>query len=107
MIAMQKRAMRSVESALTSRGKGNIILVSHGDVIKSIIASSLSMDLDHFQRIVVDPASISILDYSSTTPRLILMNDSRSVIDLFTVGHRTRGALIGGGAGPKSRKAKS
>lgn len=104
MLAMQKRAMRSVESALATRGKGNIVLVSHGDVIKSVIAASLSMDLDHFQRIVVDPASISILDYSSSTPRLLLMNDSRSVIESSTLSSRAKGALIGGGAGPRTRK---
>lgn len=64
------------------------------------------MNLDDFQRIVVDPASISILDYSSSTPRLLLMNDTRSPIESLTVGQRSKGALIGGGAGPKTGKGK-
>lgn len=100
MIAMQERAMRALQRSLDKRGKGHIVLVSHGDVLKSIIASALKMHLDEFQRIVIDPASISILDYSSSTPKLILMNDSRSRLnpELF-LSHRQR-MLVGGGAGP-------
>jgi probable phosphomutase (TIGR03848 family) len=97
--AMQVRAMRAVHRGLDKRGKGHVILVSHGDVIKSIIASALNMPLDEFQRIVVDPASISILDYSSTKPRLILMNDSRSRLTPQMFGDHRKRLLVGGGAG--------
>lgn len=37
-------------------------LVSHGDVIKALLARSLGLDLDAFQSIVVDPASVSIVE---------------------------------------------
>jgi probable phosphomutase (TIGR03848 family) len=99
MKAMQARAMRALQRGLGKRGKGHVILVSHGDVLKSIIASALSMHLDEFQRIVVDPASISILDYSSTRPRLILMNDSRSPLDPLMFGDHRKRLLVGGGSG--------
>ena len=97
--AMQERAMRAVHRGLGKRGKGHVILVSHGDVLKSIIASALNMHLDEFQRIVIDPASVSILDYSSAKPRLILMNDSRSRLDphMFVNSHKR--LLVGGGSG--------
>lgn len=97
--AMQERAMRAVKRGLEKKGKGHVVLVSHGDVLKSIIASALNMHLDEFQRIVIDPASISILDFSSTKPRLILMNDSRSRLDpqLFFGGRKR--LLVGGGSG--------
>jgi probable phosphoglycerate mutase len=97
--AMQARAMKSVHDAVSARGKGNAIIVSHGDVIKSIVASALGMHLDEFQRIVIDPASISILDFSTTKPRTILLNDSRSVVtDLLLAPKRSKN-LLGGGAG--------
>lgn len=99
MKAMQARAMRALHRGLDKRGKGHVILVSHGDVLKSIIASALNMHLDEFQRIVVDPASISILDYSSTKPRLILMNDSRSRLDPQMFGDHRKRLLVGGGSG--------
>lgn len=96
---MQERAMRALERGLTKRGKGHVILVSHGDVLKSIIAASLNMHLDEFQRIVIDPASVSILDYSLAKPKLILMNDSRSPLNPELFLDRRRRLLVGGGAG--------
>lgn len=99
MRAMQERAMKALHRALEMRGKGHVILVSHGDVLKSIIASALNMHLDEFQRIVIDPASISILDYSSSKPRLILMNDSRSRLDPQIFMDTRKRLLVGGGSG--------
>ena len=44
------------------------VAVSHGDVIKAILADALGMHLDSFQRILVDPASISIVRYTADPP---------------------------------------
>ena len=55
---MQSRAMTSVHEAVATKSKGVAVIVSHGDVIKSIVASALGMHLDEFQRIVIDPASV-------------------------------------------------
>ena len=44
------------------------VAVSHGDPIKAILADALGMHLDSFQRIVVDPAAISIVRYTATRP---------------------------------------
>lgn len=107
LAAMQKRAMRAVEYGLGRRGRGHVMIVSHGDVIKSIIAASLNLHLDEFQRLVVDPASITILDFSSTKPRLILMNDSRSRLNPEMFHNRKKRLLVGGGAGiANTRKSK-
>jgi probable phosphomutase (TIGR03848 family) len=57
--------------------------VSHGDPIKAILADALGMHLDSFQRIVVDPASISIIRYTATRPYVITVNSS--TVDLGTV----------------------
>jgi len=96
---MQSRAMKSVHQAVSSKAKGSAVIVSHGDVIKSIVASALGMHLDEFQRIVIDPASISIVDYSTMKPRVLLLNDSRSVVtDLLLAPKRAKN-LLGGGSG--------
>jgi probable phosphomutase (TIGR03848 family) len=50
--------------------------VSHGDLIKAILADALGMHLDSFQRIVVDPASISIIRYTAAHPYLITANST-------------------------------
>ena len=50
--------------------------VSHGDPIKAILADALGMHLDSFQRIVVDPASISIIRYTAARPYVITVNST-------------------------------
>jgi probable phosphoglycerate mutase len=99
LAVMQTRAMKSVHDALRVRRKGSIVLVSHGDVIKSIVASALGMHLDDFQRIVIDPASVTILDFSQSKRRLTLMNDSSSNLENRINAPYRKGPLLGGGAG--------
>jgi probable phosphoglycerate mutase len=96
---MQARAMTSVHEAVSAKGMGSAVIVSHGDVIKSIVASALGMHLDEFQRIVIDPASVSIIDFSTTKPRTLLFNDSRSVVTELLVEPKRSKNLLGGGAG--------
>jgi probable phosphoglycerate mutase len=96
---MQARAMKSVHETVSMKSKGAAVIVSHGDVIKSIVASALGMHLDEFQRIIIDPASISILDFSSTKPRTLLLNDSRAVVTDLLVAPKRAKNLLGGGAG--------
>ena len=96
---MQSRAMTSVHEAVSTKVKGAAVIVSHGDVIKSIVASALGMHLDECQRIVIDPASISILDFSTTKPRVLLLNDSRSVVTELLVAPKRAKNLLGGGSG--------
>ncbi|ONI79894.1 phosphoglycerate mutase [Actinosynnema sp. ALI-1.44] len=52
------------------------IAVSHGDVIKSVLADALGQHLDAFQRIVVDPASVSVVRYTDTRPFVLRTNDN-------------------------------
>jgi len=49
-----------------AKGKRRILVVSHGDVIKSVVAFHLSMALDSFQRISIDPASITTIRVPSS-----------------------------------------
>jgi broad specificity phosphatase PhoE len=48
---------------------------SHGDVIKSVLADALASHLDNFQRIVADPCSISVVQYTEVRPFVIRVND--------------------------------
>ena len=50
------------------------VAVSHGDVIKAILADALGMHLDQFQRIMIDPASVSVIHYAGTRPFVLRMN---------------------------------
>ena len=50
------------------------VAVSHGDIIKSVLADALGMHLDLFQRLQVDPASVSIVRYTGTRPYVLATN---------------------------------
>ncbi|MGH3758793.1 histidine phosphatase family protein [Actinophytocola sp.] len=52
------------------------LLCSHGDVLKAIIADALGQHLDSFQRIVVNPASVSAIHYTETRPFVLRLNDN-------------------------------
>jgi len=50
-------------------------VVSHADVIKAILADALGLHLDQFQRIVVGPASLSVVRYTKLRPFVLRVND--------------------------------
>jgi probable phosphomutase (TIGR03848 family) len=52
------------------------LLCSHGDVIKAILADALGQHLDSFQRIVVNPASVSVVRYTDIRPFVLKVNDT-------------------------------
>ena len=95
---MQVRAMQSVHDFFAS-DQEMTIMVSHGDVIKAIVASSMGMHLDDFQRIVIDPASITILESNGGAIRLTRLNDSDSSVSELLQSKSKRGHLLGGGKG--------
>lgn len=103
MSNMQARAVDSMHAGLASTGTGALVMVSHGDVIKALVAANLGMRLDDFQRIIIDPASITVFDFSSKAPRLLLLNDSHTKIGELGTSTKKR-LLVGGGSGPLTKK---
>jgi probable phosphomutase (TIGR03848 family) len=81
------------------------IAVSHGDVIKAILADALGLHLDQFQRIQADPCSLSVVRYTTLRPFVLRMNDTGGGVDDLTPPKRRRSArrssdaAVGGGAG--------
>ncbi len=80
MAGMQSRALevvRQVDAEVRAACGADAIwvAVSHGDVIKAILADAAGAHLDQFQRIQVDPASVSVVRYTSRRPFLLRSND--------------------------------
>jgi probable phosphomutase (TIGR03848 family) len=107
LLDVQARAMRALNSAANTPGKGAKLLVSHGDVIKSIVASVLGTHLDHFQKIVIDPASLTVLDFNGVDYRVLTLNSTTAPISAFLKVESSRkkgvSALLGGGSGRKGK----
>ena len=103
----QARAVAAVRAWNATLGPDAVWLAcSHGDVIKAILADALGLHLDQFQRIVVDPASISVVTYTDTRPFVVRVNDTGGdVSGLIPPPRRRRrakassDAVVGGGAG--------
>jgi probable phosphomutase (TIGR03848 family) len=111
MRAMQQRALDAVRDwdarVAAEHGDDAVwVAVSHGDVIKSVLADAVGAHLDEFQRITVAPASVSAVRYTATRPFLLRSNDVGGDLAGFVPAARRRrrprssgtDAVVGGGA---------
>ncbi|WP_433122702.1 histidine phosphatase family protein [Arthrobacter koreensis] len=104
MAAMQARsvaAIRRHDAAFEAEhGPGAVwAAVSHGDIIKSVLADALGMHLDMFQRIDVGPASISIVRYGTGRPTVHASNTDAGDLSWLAAVQAHGDAPVGGGAG--------
>lgn len=106
MVAMAQRsvaAIRGRQDRIADEVGGEAVwmVVSHGDIIKAVLADALGLHLDQFQRLVVDPASISIVRYTVARPYVLAMNTTSGELAglLPEPGAASEDAAVGGGAG--------
>ena len=66
-VAAERRIKRGLNKVARSNPKGKVLVVSHGDPIKIAVQLALKGDLDSFQRIVIDPGSVTIIDWPTGT----------------------------------------
>ncbi|WP_060891957.1 MSMEG_4193 family putative phosphomutase, partial [Streptomyces europaeiscabiei] len=105
MRAMQHRAAEAVRewNARVEREHGAdavYLMCSHGDVIKSLVADALGLHLDLFQRISVEPCSITAIRYTRLRPFLVRLGDTGDFASLAPREQPPSGdATVGGGAG--------
>ena len=110
MSARAVSAVRDWTARITEQSGPDAVfaVVSHGDVIKAILADALGVHLDGFQRLQVDPASVSIVRYTELRPFVVRVNDTggdvTSLIPAPAKKNRRRtkpssDAVVGGGAG--------
>lgn len=111
MATMQARAVAAIRrhdaEVEQQFGPGAVwVAVSHGDIIKSVLADALGMHLDLFQRLAVGPASTSIISYGKARPSVPVINSDAGDLSWlaptqsFAAGASNSGdATVGGGAG--------
>ncbi|GAA4826226.1 MSMEG_4193 family putative phosphomutase [Nocardioides caeni] len=106
MVLMQHRAVsavRRIDAAVEAEHGSTAVwvAVSHGDIIKSVLADALGLHLDLFQRIHVDPASISVIRYGADRPSVLASNTHEG--DLGWLAAPPPSGVVGGGAGQRTR----
>lgn len=113
LAAVQARAVAAVRDWNSRLGPDAVYAVfAHGDVIKAVLSDALGQHLDSFQRIVVDPCSVSVVTYTQLRPFVSRVNDTGGTYDALVPkpakGRRRRSAAastassdapVGGGAG--------
>jgi probable phosphomutase (TIGR03848 family) len=112
MAAMASRAVRAIrelDAEFEETFGPDVVWLacSHGDVIKAIVADALGQHLDQFQRIVVDPCSVSAIRYTPGRPFVLTLNDTGGDPTRFVPPTTPKGrrrprsseATVGGGAG--------
>lgn len=104
MAGMQARAVAAIRrhdaAVEAEHGPGAVwVAVSHGDIIKSILADALGMHLDLFQRLEVGPASVSIVSYGASRPRVSATNTDSGDLSWLSRTIPSDDAPVGGGAG--------
>ncbi|MFJ6845743.1 histidine phosphatase family protein [Streptomyces griseoluteus] len=105
MREMQTRAVAAVRDwnarVESEHGPDAVYLMcSHGDIIKSIVADALGLHLDLFQRVSVEPCSVTAIRYTRLRPYLVRLGETG---DLASLAPRETppddDAPVGGGAG--------
>jgi probable phosphomutase (TIGR03848 family) len=105
MRAMQTRAAEAVRewNARVERDHGPdalYVMCTHGDIIKSLVADALGLHLDLFQRIAVEPCSVTVIRYTRLRPFLVRLGDTGDFASLVPREEPPgEDAPVGGGAG--------
>jgi probable phosphomutase (TIGR03848 family) len=93
-------AVREHDRTLAEQHEGDVLWIActHGDVIKSIIADAVGSHLDNFQRITADPASMSVIRYTTTRPFVLHVNHTGPALTsaLLAKPESSGDAVVGG-----------
>lgn len=64
MIDVQSRACRALTAIHRAHPHDHVAIVSHGDVLRALVAKLIEAPLDRIDQFTIDPASLSILEPS-------------------------------------------
>ncbi len=73
--SVQARAMHLLHRLAAEQPAREVLLVTHSEIIRSIVMHCLGMPADCYDRIAIDPASITTVRLSLGTMRIEAMNE--------------------------------
>jgi probable phosphoglycerate mutase len=79
---MQTRTVAALEELVTAHPGETVVVVSHADPIKSVIAHYTGVHLDLFQRITVSPASVTAFAFGPHGVVQLTCNDTGTLAEL-------------------------
>ena len=84
LLEVQARAVDGALDLAAEHARGTVVVVSHADVIRLLVAHLAGMHADHLQRLSIDTASITAVSLSDGVPRLLTVNDTGDLAVLRT-----------------------
>ena len=72
---VRERIVAHLDQLRTTYPQGKIVLVTHGDVIKGAVLHYLGLPLDDYQRIEVEPASVSTIEIGDWGSKIAALNE--------------------------------
>lgn len=75
----QMRMVQALDSLRAQHPKEIIAVCSHADIIKLAVAYYIGMHMDLFQRLVINPCSLTAIAFERMGPRLLAFNDTGSL----------------------------
>jgi probable phosphomutase (TIGR03848 family) len=73
---VQTRAVDAVRAIAAEHPRGTVVVVTHADVIRLVLADLAGLHLDLYQRLVVDPGSVSAVTLDDGRARILKVNDT-------------------------------
>ena len=70
---LERRALRAVERLRTEHTDGTVVVVTHGGIVRAVLADVLGIPDDRIFRIAVEPASLAIVEWVEDVPTLVLL----------------------------------
>jgi broad specificity phosphatase PhoE len=75
----EARVLDELERIVARHPRGRVVVGTHGDIVRVLISHYTGAHLDQFQRVMADPASVSVVQLGDGMPRILLVNDTGSL----------------------------
>jgi probable phosphoglycerate mutase len=72
----QTRAVDAMSAIVGRHRRGNVVIATHGDIVRILVSHYGGAHLDQFQRTIVDTAAVSVVHVDGATPHVLLVNDT-------------------------------
>lgn len=94
---VQTRATDEIRKIAAAHQDAAVAVVTHADVVRLALAQFAGVHLDLYQRLSVEPASVSAVSLSDHSPRILKVNDTGDLSSLVPPSTRsaTRGKVRG------------
>jgi len=83
VLAVRDRAVRCLEALRGDGALRRVVVVTHADIVKILLAHYLHLNLDEFHQLKVDNGSISVVWFDGSVERVLAVNCKATLKDLF------------------------